>query len=713
MKTRTLPTFAVLAVLICVLFSAAHVLAARKTAGLEDHARTLGFSKAVPSQLNYQGYLVDAADSSAVTDTLEMTFRLYDAATAGTEQWAETQALVPVIDGLFSTLLGSVTPFPGGLFDGSLLWLQTEVGGEVLAPRKPLVSVAYSHRAEQADHATTADLATEATDAQHAVLADTAAFSQMAAVTTADSAVVADNTHQLGGESLTDLDDRWVNEGQAGSVTSAMITDSTIARLDVAADFKAPFADTADFAHTATGAVPAVPLILTGSSADPILQIANEGTGHGVTVDSAQGCGVYVDSAGTDGVHVHRAGLASGVTTSSDANGLEVAGAQGNGLYIGQADKRGVYVYNADSDGIYVRRAGASTGSMVSSGSNNAFEVMATEGYGIYVGNANASGMRVYKAGEPSAGANGPNHNGFEVRGAEGCGLFVGHADSAGVFVNSTGDHGFVVLEPEESGLYVSIAGEFGVHVDSSSDDGIRIENTGDDGVHIISTIDDGVVVASAGGRGIYVLNAGDDGGYFDIGSGSTGWAIYAHSLGTAGNGMYCYGNGTITGAWSKTVPTSKGWETVQTLSAPDEEIVASGMARLVNGKCRVEFERLFSEAISPKIPVKVVLTPMDQWSGLYTADRSYTGFTVLSGAGAQDVQFTWQAIGRRQGYEQRPVVTIPDPQEEKALLEAEAREMELEEQATGHERLRPKMEEQTLLQRDGEMLIDPAPNGR
>ena len=703
MKTRTLPTFAVLAVLICVLCSAAHVLAARKTAGLEDHARTLGFSKTVPSQLNYQGYLVDATDSSAVTATLQMTFRLYDAATAGTEQWAETQALVPVIDGLFSTLLGSVTPFPGGLFDGSLLWLQTEVGAEVLTPRKPLVSVAYSHRAEQADHAATADLATEATDAQHAVLADTAAFSQMAAVTTADSAVVADNTHQLGGESLTDLDARWVNEGQAGSVTSAMITDSTIARLDMAADFKAPYADTADFAHTATGAVPAVPLILTGSSADPILQIANEGTGHGVAVDSVQGHGVYVDSAGTDGVHVHRAGLASGVTTSSDANGLEVAGAQGNGLYIGQADKRGVYVYNADSDGILVRSAGASTGSLVSSGANNGFEVMGSEGYGIYVGNANASGMRVFKAGSPSTGGTGPSYNGFEVRGAEGCGLFVGHADSAGVFVNSTGDHGFVVLEPEQSGFYVSIAGEHGVYVDSSGDDGIRIENAGDDGLHIISTIDDGVVV----------VNAGGDGGYFALDATSTDWAVYAHSNATNGNGIYCYGNGTITGSWSKTVATSKGWEAVQTLSAPDEEIVASGVARLINGKCRVDFERLFSEAISHKIPVKVVLTPMDQWSGLYTADRTYTGFTVLTGAGAQDVQFTWQAIGRRQGYEQRPVVTIPDPEEENARLEAEAREMEEEEQAAGHERLRPKMEEQTLFQRDGEMLIDPAPNGR
>ncbi|MCK4597432.1 hypothetical protein KAU04_05305, partial [bacterium] len=173
------------------------MLAARKTAGLEDHARTLGFSKTVPGQLNYQGYLADAVDSSAVTSTLEMTFRLFDSQTKGAELWSETHPAVEVSNGLFHVLLGSVTSFPGDMFDGTTLWLQTEVGAELLTPRKPLVSVAYSQRTQEADHA---------------VHADTAAYTQVAGMTIADSAVVADNTHQLEGENLLDLDNRYVNE---------------------------------------------------------------------------------------------------------------------------------------------------------------------------------------------------------------------------------------------------------------------------------------------------------------------------------------------------------------------------------------------------------------------------------------------------------------------------------------------------------------------
>jgi len=137
-------------------------------------ARVLSLSKTVPSQLNYQGYMADASDSSAVTATLQMTFRLFDSDTKGAELWAETHAMVEVSNGLFQVLLGSVTAFPNGLFDGSQLWLQTEAGPEVLVPRKPLVSVAFSQMTENADHASTADWATEA---QHAVHADTAEYS--------------------------------------------------------------------------------------------------------------------------------------------------------------------------------------------------------------------------------------------------------------------------------------------------------------------------------------------------------------------------------------------------------------------------------------------------------------------------------------------------------------------------------------------------------
>lgn len=628
MKGRSLIMTSIVTVMICSLFLADNSSARSETTSLAGGTHVLTLHKSVPDQLNYQGYLIDAADSSGVTAVLEMTFRLLDSEIKGVELWSETHPAVDVQDGLFQVMLGGTTPFPAGLFDGSPLWLQTEVGAEVLMPRKPLASVAFSMRSGTADQAVIADQA------------DTADFAAGA--------------------------------GYAASATEAL---------------HATHADTADFALTATGAVPPVPLMLSGSSNLPILRVANEGTGHGVAIDSVQGNGVYVDSAGTDGIRV--------------------------------------------------RQAGAPTGIMVTSGIVNGVEVNLVTGYGLYVGNANRSGVRVYMAGTPSAGAGGPMHNGFEVHGAENCGLFVGHADSAGVLVNSSGDHGFAALEPAGDGLYVSIAGDCGVQVDSSSDDGIYIRDCEDDGIYIFNAHDDGLVVSGADNYGVYIIspgddgvhitgadkgvyvsgadddgvyvvNANDDGGYFDLSSSSTGWAVYAHSTGSTGNGMYCYGNGTITGSWSKTVATSKGWEAVQTLSAPDEEIVASGTGRLVEGCCRVDFERLFGESISPRVPVKVVVTPMDRWSGLYTVERSHQGFTVLTGAGAQDASFTWQAIGRRRGYEQRPGVTIPDPDEEEA---AEAEEPDEDEYRHRIPRLRARRDRSSpMMDLDGG-IIDQVPD--
>jgi hypothetical protein len=169
MKARNLLASVALIGLICALISTP--AAAKQNLTIDGQVRSPDQLKSVPTQLNYQGYLADASDSSAVTATLEMTFRLFDSEIKGAELWAETHTMVEVSEGLFQVLLGSVTSFPSDLFDGSTLWLQTEVGTEILAPRKPLVSVAYAQTAEMADYAATADWAT---DAQNAVHADTA-----------------------------------------------------------------------------------------------------------------------------------------------------------------------------------------------------------------------------------------------------------------------------------------------------------------------------------------------------------------------------------------------------------------------------------------------------------------------------------------------------------------------------------------------------------
>ena len=102
----------------------------------------------VPHKINYQGYHTDAA-GNPITGDLDMTFRIYDSPTGGTQLWSETQTSVRVENGLFNVILGSVNPIPGDVFpiDGSR-WLETEVEGQIHTPRKEIVSVAYAFKAD-------------------------------------------------------------------------------------------------------------------------------------------------------------------------------------------------------------------------------------------------------------------------------------------------------------------------------------------------------------------------------------------------------------------------------------------------------------------------------------------------------------------------------------------------------------------------------------
>ena len=73
-------------------------------AGLSAHAA------GIPQQVSYQGYLTNAANQPVSNGTVQMVFKLYDAATGGNLLWSETQPTVAVANGIFNVVLGSLTP---------------------------------------------------------------------------------------------------------------------------------------------------------------------------------------------------------------------------------------------------------------------------------------------------------------------------------------------------------------------------------------------------------------------------------------------------------------------------------------------------------------------------------------------------------------------------------------------------------------------------
>lgn len=105
----------------------------------------------VPQLINYQGVLTDGS-GNPIKGTRSIQFSIYGAATEGTALWTETQT-VTVQDGFFSVLLGSVSPMPYNLFDGGERFLSLKVGSDPeMSPRKKLVSVGFSFKANDADH---------------------------------------------------------------------------------------------------------------------------------------------------------------------------------------------------------------------------------------------------------------------------------------------------------------------------------------------------------------------------------------------------------------------------------------------------------------------------------------------------------------------------------------------------------------------------------
>ncbi len=115
-----------------------------------------GFT-AVPHLINYQGRLTDKA-GKPLEGAYSLTFRIYDAETAGNLLWQETHTGVVIQKGIFSVLLGSITNLDL-LFDKQY-FLEIKVGNEVMSPRQRIASSAYAIRAEKAEQAISVDLGT-------------------------------------------------------------------------------------------------------------------------------------------------------------------------------------------------------------------------------------------------------------------------------------------------------------------------------------------------------------------------------------------------------------------------------------------------------------------------------------------------------------------------------------------------------------------------
>ena len=96
----------------------------------------------IPQKMNYQVMLTDDTDQPLADQTVEMVFSIWDEGVSVLPLWTETQNVTTNSIGVVSVILGSVNPIDID-FDVPL-WLEVEVDGEVLSPRREIVGAPYA-----------------------------------------------------------------------------------------------------------------------------------------------------------------------------------------------------------------------------------------------------------------------------------------------------------------------------------------------------------------------------------------------------------------------------------------------------------------------------------------------------------------------------------------------------------------------------------------
>ncbi len=130
-------------------------------------------------------------------------------------------------------------------------------------------------------------------------------------------------------------------------------------------------------------------------------------------------------------------------------------------------------------------------------------------------------------------------------------------------------------------------------------------------------------------------------------------YGLYA----SGGNyGIYSDGDVYRTGADVHLQMDNSGQNQVMyTLVSPEMTVQTYGIGQLSNGKSSINFDDAFAGIISDSEPIIVTITPIGESKGVHLQKVDGKGFSVVENSqGKSNVQFSWIAIGKRAGYENR-----------------------------------------------------------
>ncbi len=91
------------------------------------------------------------------------------------------------------------------------------------------------------------------------------------------------------------------------------------------------------------------------------------------------------------------------------------------------------------------------------------------------------------------------------------------------------------------------------------------------------------------------------------------------------------------------------------TLVSPEMTVQTYGIGQMQNGKSSIVFDDAFANIVSSSEPIIVTITPIGKSEGVYLDKVDTDGFSVAeNNNGKSSIQFSWIAIGKRSGYENK-----------------------------------------------------------
>lgn len=622
----------------------------------------------VPGMINYQGLIVDKATNDPLPGEHTMRFRIYDAASGGALLWSEEQQVTADTMGVVSVMLGSESAIDIS-FDTDY-WLQVEVDGEILLPRRRMVSVPYAFRSMRAYDA----------DSLGGVYSgDYVAQGEVGVVTSdmiADgpgSGLDADMLDGLDGDAYADSghvhDDRYYTEAElhtAGGINSpgnpvdwsklknvpgglADGTDDTGPGDGHSLD--ASDGNPVDVVYVnATGEVgigttiPETELHVRGASPTVLIDATSgdselrfESAGDA----AAQIWSIYKDS-GTDDLRFYQNGNKVTIDNSTGNVGIGTTTPTSGRLQV-QNSGAAVHAHSTGGTGIF-----AVAGSAVGGEADAAVVGTSTTTSAIVGYSSNGSGIRGHSSRDAVAAVEG-YHSG------DGPSIYGGCSGAYPCVEGLRDDDGMAVAGFTNTGI--------AVYGHTGSNNGMPMV-----GLQTGCTTDDILGWYQPGGyfggkNGVIGLTKEHDGfAVFGIGRHESAWAGYFISTGHGVSISAATGKVGLTvmgGSKSALVATTDGARALYCEEASEVWFVDYGFGRLVDGVTVVEIDPTFTQTVNLTEPYHVFLQAYGD-AGLYVSSRTGESFEVRLGEGDPAVEFSYRLVAKRLGYEEQRLTRAP-----------------------------------------------------